>query len=637
MNDDAQLLRRFAERHCEEAFAELVRRHVDLVHSAALRQVGGDAHRAEDVTQAVFVELARQAARLGQHRSLAGWLYTTARHVAARAQRAERRRALREQAAHAMNPPLDPGDTSWTELRPWLDDAMQCLSEADRTAIVLRFFQDQPLVRVGEALGASENAARMRVERAVERLRRVLARRGVVSSAVALGAVLRAHAVAPAPAGLGAKIALSLGATPLPVTGFASGSGSGWGWGTFCDWVARYSWLMTTKQWFTVSALVIAGAATLPRLRPPRPVVPTVEVAYTTPVPSVVPVVAMNEETSGPSFRWASLESDDYRQFAANLRASGAPERLVRDVVALELYRAYLPRLWEHGVRPGSGEYWRKVSTAGPTEAQARELSRILAEMRAMLRSLFGDGGSVNDAVNLLHCQPDFDSVRLAWLSPETAARAAAILEPILERQRQETGSVETGADQERKLREQLAALREVLSPEEREQYRLRESTEAMSLKALLRYWDTTETEFMRLADRHDHSLFAPARRWEDLAEREAKAVQLLGAERGADFVKATDLSYGYARAMAVAGTVAPEVPDRVWALKREVLAEDQRLRTAPGLSVDERQRARAALSARAKESMTALVGANGMRSMRLDWAWWKALDARESDGGTAR
>src|SRR5437773_6501329 len=103
MNDDAQLLRRYAEAGSESAFSELVSRHIDLVYSAALRQVGGDTHLAQDVTQTVFADLARKARMPSLPAVLTGWLYQATRYAAAKAVRTERRRANREKEAVAMH------------------------------------------------------------------------------------------------------------------------------------------------------------------------------------------------------------------------------------------------------------------------------------------------------------------------------------------------------------------------------------------------------------------------------------------------------------------------------------------------------------------------------------------------------
>jgi RNA polymerase sigma factor (sigma-70 family) len=153
MVTDAELLRRYAEENSEPAFAELVRRHVDLVFSAALRQVRGDAHRAQDITQVVFTTLARKAHSLTRHPVLAGWLYTATRHAATKATRGETRRHAREQEAHLMQEIFSPGVASidWDRVRPVLDDAMRELNDRDREAVLLRFFARQPFNEIGAA------------------------------------------------------------------------------------------------------------------------------------------------------------------------------------------------------------------------------------------------------------------------------------------------------------------------------------------------------------------------------------------------------------------------------------------------------------------------------------------------------
>ena len=192
MNEDAILLRRFAEDHAEEAFTELVRRHLPLVHATALRRVGGDAHLAQDVTQTVFISLARKAPALQGHASLAGWLYLSTHHATAEVVRREQRRKQREASAHTMHlastpddPPVDPA-----ALRPLLDDALVELKADDREAVVLRFFGQRSFAEIGAALRITEEAARKRVDRALEKLQAALSRRGITSTVAALGSAL---------------------------------------------------------------------------------------------------------------------------------------------------------------------------------------------------------------------------------------------------------------------------------------------------------------------------------------------------------------------------------------------------------------------------------------------------------------
>jgi RNA polymerase sigma factor (sigma-70 family) len=207
MPNDGQLLRDYARDRSESAFAELARRHINLVYSAALRETHGDAAEAKDITQAVFAELARKAAPLGRHPALAGWLYTCVRRMSANARRAEERRRRREQEAHAMHELLpDSPESAWSLVKPALDDAMHELNDTERAAVVLRFFEDRSHEEVGKALGLSETAARKRVDRALEKLRALLAQRGITSTASGLTAALVFGAVMVAPSGLAAAV-----------------------------------------------------------------------------------------------------------------------------------------------------------------------------------------------------------------------------------------------------------------------------------------------------------------------------------------------------------------------------------------------------------------------------------------------
>ena len=186
----------------DAAFRELVTRYVDLVFSTALRLVEGDTHRAEDVVQIVFVDLARVARTLPADVKLGGWLHRDTCFVAATLMRGERRRQARERQAVEMNTLQNHSEADFSQVAPLLDEAINELGEADRTAILLRFFEQQDFRAVGEALGSNEDAARMRVSRALEKLEEFLKRRGITATAASLGVVLTANAVQVAPVGL---------------------------------------------------------------------------------------------------------------------------------------------------------------------------------------------------------------------------------------------------------------------------------------------------------------------------------------------------------------------------------------------------------------------------------------------------
>lgn len=249
--DDTELLRDYVENSSEPAFARLVDLHVDLVYSAALRRMGGDHHRAQEVTQMVFTDLARKASRLKTHPLLAGWLHQSTRWAAASLRRAEQRRANHEKAA-ALD--FDPAHSSpaddWVRLAPLLDQALDTLNDSDREAVLLRFFNNRPFAEIGQKLGLNENAARMRVERALSKLQVSLAKSGITSTAAALGLVLTQNGVSAAPAGTAAAVT----ASALSGTSVALAATAG-------------SILMTKLQLALVAALVAGLAIGLSRQR----------------------------------------------------------------------------------------------------------------------------------------------------------------------------------------------------------------------------------------------------------------------------------------------------------------------------------------------------------------------------------
>ncbi|HEX3797918.1 MAG TPA: sigma-70 family RNA polymerase sigma factor [Verrucomicrobiae bacterium] len=224
MTPDIELLTQYVKRRDEATFAELVRRHLDHVYSTALRLVSGDAHLAEDVCQLVFADLARKADSLANCNALSSWLHVSARFAAAKLVRTEQRRRQREQATLAMPSTTPNSEPDWDQVRPILDETIAELDDADRDALSLRYFEKKPFTEVGSALGVSENAARMRVDRAVDKLRSRLALRGITSTLAALGTALAQEIVAPAPAALGAKIVgqtmAGIGAAGVSAGGF---------------------------------------------------------------------------------------------------------------------------------------------------------------------------------------------------------------------------------------------------------------------------------------------------------------------------------------------------------------------------------------------------------------------------------
>lgn len=247
MTESSKLLADYVKNGSEPAFRELVRRYVDLVYSAAARLVEGDAHLARDIAQMVFVDLARKAGTLSPNVLLGGWLHRHTCFVAATVMRSQRRRQSREREAVEMN--MLQSESHPSQIGPILDDTINQLGARDRAAILLRFYEQRDFRSVGQALGTNEDAARMRVNRALEKLHQLLKARGVTSSAAVLTAALTGEAITAAPAGLAAGIATAA------LAGTSAGTGTT---------LTLFKLMSFTKlQSGVLGVLVIAGATTL--------------------------------------------------------------------------------------------------------------------------------------------------------------------------------------------------------------------------------------------------------------------------------------------------------------------------------------------------------------------------------------
>jgi len=247
MTASQQLLAEYVTNGSESAFRELVRRYVDLVFSTAVRLVGGDPHFAQDVAQTVFVDLARKACRLPRDVMVGGWLHRHTCFVASKIMRGERRRQLRERQAVAINEQQDHSEANLARVMPILDEAINQLGAEDRTAILLRFFEQLDLQSIGKAMGSSGDAARMRVNRALEKLHFLLRHRGVTLSAAALGTLLTAEVVTAAPAGLGVAI------SNAALAGAVAGTGT---------MFALLKFMTSTNLKLGVGVMVAAGVIT---------------------------------------------------------------------------------------------------------------------------------------------------------------------------------------------------------------------------------------------------------------------------------------------------------------------------------------------------------------------------------------
>lgn len=358
MATDAELLSRYAVRHDERAFGALVQRHLTLVYSVALRQVGGDAHLAQDVTQRVFTDLARKAPELSRRVALGGWLCRATHFAASDLVRAERARRTREQEAQLMqelsrelNAAAD-----WDKLRPVLDIAINELGETDRDAVVLRFFEAKPFAQIGATLRVTEDAARMRVDRALEKLRTALARRGVTSTSAALTAVLTNQFSTAAPAGLAVSI-----------TGAATASAAGAG--------AAVVLMGMTKVQIAIAGSLAAVFATAFIVQGNANASLQREISALAPPPQSAAALRAENQRLASTLAEVELLRDD------DLELKQLAER-VADAKRAHVEQTRLEQARTQGLRQ---QFYERVQD-DETRAQA-EMERMTRELQALLRN----------------------------------------------------------------------------------------------------------------------------------------------------------------------------------------------------------------------------------------------------------
>ncbi len=505
-HDDTQLLRDYATRKDEKAFAELVRRHIDLVFSAALRRTWGDVTLAEDLAQKVFADLAAKAHRLPAGVVLAGWLYRHTCFLASSAVRAEARRRQREQA-YAEWSTMEQNKPDWSQLAPELEDAMQELADRDRDALLLRFFKQEPLRQVGIALGVSEDAARMRVDRALARLRDALMRRGIKTAAGSLGMALSAQAVTAAPAGLAASV--SAGALAAATAGAAGLSQT-----------LLPTLIMSKTKIALAVALAIAAVSTPLVLQhrdnahlrrqnarlqeqlgqlgasPPQP-----NLLAALPAPPTPPVPPA---TNTAPFDWRRVESSDYRQYVANLRAIGCPEKTLRDIILADVSELYRQRIRE-AMPANRFEYWRPGHYHDKLFAPevVQKLNALKAEQRGLLQTLLG--GSFPEQTDALQSEIVGVSTErmLDFLGPQRVAPVLELEQRYAEQMVDARAAGKDAAARAEALKQLLAkrdaALLTLLTPEEKFEYELRCSQTANAVRTGLGDFEPTEPEFREI------------------------------------------------------------------------------------------------------------------------------------------
>jgi len=246
MMDDRELLREYVGHHSDQAFRELVARHLPCVLGTALRLVR-EPQSAADVAQLVFIQLARKAWTIREGQALSGWLYRVTHHTALKTLRTELRRRDRETTTMKLAETQAAPEPSWDDLAPLVDEALQQLKRGEQDALLLRFFEDKSYGEVGRILGLDEKTACQRVNRALEKMRQSFSRRGVTTTAALLGTALTSHAASSVPVGLVAHISV------------ASLAGAG-GSGALSGFILKTCFMSITTKSIIVAAVVIAAS-----------------------------------------------------------------------------------------------------------------------------------------------------------------------------------------------------------------------------------------------------------------------------------------------------------------------------------------------------------------------------------------
>ena len=323
-------------------------------------------------------------------------------------------------------------------------------------------------------------------------------------------------------------------------------------------------------------------------------------------------------------FHWGEIESDDYRQYIANLRAVGCPEETIRDLIAADLAALYLPRA-RAILAPKPREYWQKHDQPNPDAAQRRELLALEQEQSRVFRDLLGGRFTFQDRIDTLFLQLHGNEQQLLFLSEDKRAAALDLLaESGLESRELEmqTRGRYTGDEEQRLFDEKLALLARVLDPTEVEEFRLRFSRDSQSLRSELQYFPCTPEEFQTLLDARTRGGDKAKVATGDLINRGPATEQvrgLLGEERAREFERVTDIHYQQARRELERFGLAPELADGAWEITRDARANASRIAGDKAVPAGQRKQQIDALLSDADGRLAQLLGDRASRMVRRD------------------
>lgn len=335
-------------------------------------------------------------------------------------------------------------------------------------------------------------------------------------------------------------------------------------------------------------------------------------------------VPGINPARPTPAFHWSQVESDDYRQYIANLRAVGCPEGTIRDMVSADLGAVYTTRaraIWT----PRRREYWQKDDGGGPDPGQVRQLVALAKEEAAISRELLGGAIGPQQRMDAVLLQLHGSERQLLFLPEERRAAALAALSEaevdLREEELQSQGRY--SGERERELfAEKLKCLATVLSPAEVEEFRLRHAPEAQWLRTELQYFNCTPDEFRQLLDAREAGTSAGTDPNRDLLNRQAATDQvrkLFGEERAVEFERVTDMHYQQARRAVDDAGLPVELADQAWEISRDARRTAQQWATNAAFPVETRVREVRAAQADADRRLEALLGDKASRAVRRD------------------
>lgn len=606
--DDATLLRRYVQERSESAFTELVRRYVNLVYGAALRQTGGDAALAADVVQTVFIDLARKARSLTGRPVLTGWLHTSTRFAAAKARRQEGRRRAREGQAFSMHD-ANQDTVNWEHLRPVIDEGLHTLDDVDREAVLLRFFEGRAFAEIGTVLCLSEDAARKRVDRALDRLAAALSRQGITSTASALSLVLGRQSFVAAPAGLAAGVAKAA---------LTAAAGMGASTGTV-------AWLVNAVR--VSGSKVVAGAVLGISLAGNVWLAAHVRSDKT---PSEVPRVTTRDEAP-PAVAFAVLRQGDLAVVRDQLRRAGMSEASLRATLEGLLRRAYRAKLSELHAERYRHHWWRRPELAlglvgRPIPADDPHLLRTM--VREPLRDLVGpDPLAAAEVAARYHYLPVELHGPMAALDDEreqaNARRRTAPFDGSTPEVDRQLASIQARRD----------ALTAALPAEQRHEFELRNATHAVPLMRRMELISGTETEYRTIfpiVEAYGKSVALlpvgeatfTARQALDQATGQ-EIVGALGFDRAVGYIWSGVWEYAsYARVVREAGLPASTV-GRIFQLAAETAHEASVVHYAADLSVEQKRAALVALQRRVEPVLEELLPASLQQRLPADALSW--------------